>query len=86
MRNLPLETIREIDHEFSPQGQGNVVSLEFNLLYRWHACVSEQDTEWTEGEFNRIFKGKDFSTVSPFCLRPREPTISDYWLEKVKRE
>jgi len=40
-----------------------VVSLEFNLLYRWHACVSEQDTKWTEQEFSQLFKGKDFSTV-----------------------
>lgn len=59
--------MRDIDHEFSPQGEGNVVSVEFNLLYRWHATLSEQDTEWTEKEFldSKMFKDKDFNTVRP---------------------
>lgn len=55
--------MRELGHEFSPQGEGNVCSIEFNLLYRWHATVSEGDTKWTEEEFARIFPGKDVSTV-----------------------
>lgn len=46
--------MRQIDHEVSPQGQGNVVSIEFNLLYRWHATISEQDAKWTEDEFARM--------------------------------
>lgn len=57
------QTMRQLDHEFSPQGQGNVVSIEFNLLYRWHATLSEQDAKWTEQEFSKLFKGRDFSTV-----------------------
>lgn len=57
--------MRDIDHEFSPKGEGNVVSIEFNLLYRWHATLSEQDTKWTEAEFAEIFKNKDFNTVRP---------------------
>ncbi|KAH0431856.1 linoleate diol synthase [Colletotrichum camelliae] len=27
-------------------GTGNVNSAEFNLCYRWHSCVSEQDDKW----------------------------------------
>jgi linoleate 10R-lipoxygenase len=55
--------MRRLDHEFSPQGEGNVVSIEFNLLYRWHATLSQQDTQWTEGLFTKVFPGKDFSKV-----------------------
>ena len=43
---------------------GNQVSAEFNLVYRWHACVSEKDDEWTREEFARLFPGKDPSQVS----------------------
>ncbi|KAH9942693.1 heme peroxidase [Amylocystis lapponica] len=60
----PLETMRELDHEFAPQGAGNVVSLEFNLLYRWHATVSVVDTEWLEGLFGKLFDTTDFSKIT----------------------
>ena len=43
---------------------GNQVSAEFNLVYRWHACVSEKDDEWTREEYARLFPGKDPSQVS----------------------
>lgn len=55
---------RELDHEVSPRGQGNVVSVEFNLLYRWHAALSKPDTEWTEELFESVFNTKDFKSVS----------------------
>lgn len=55
--------MREISHEFVPQGEGNVVSIEFNLLYRWHATLSAQDEKWTAAEFNKFFKGADPSKV-----------------------
>lgn len=55
--------MREISHEFVPQGEGNVVSIEFNLLYRWHATLSAQDEKWTEGEFSKFFEGKDPNKV-----------------------
>lgn len=43
---------------------GNQVSAEFNLVYRWHACVSENDDKWTKEEYARLFPGKDPSQVS----------------------
>ena len=55
--------MREISHEFVPQGEGNVVSIEFNLLYRWHATLSAQDEKRTEAEFNKFFKGADPNKV-----------------------
>ena len=43
---------------------GNQVSAEFNLVYRWHACISERDDEWTQQEYKRLFPGKEPSEVS----------------------
>jgi hypothetical protein len=60
----PLMNTREIDHEVSPRGEGNVVSVEFNLLYRWHSAVSQPDVEWTENLFAESMKGVDMKTVS----------------------
>ena len=40
-------------------GEGNVVSVEFNLLYRWHSALSEKDAQYTTNMFNEFFAGKD---------------------------
>ncbi|KAK3669048.1 hypothetical protein LTR22_000127 [Elasticomyces elasticus] len=37
-----------------PQGTGNQVSAEFNLVYRWHAAVSERDDKWSQQLFKEI--------------------------------
>jgi hypothetical protein len=55
--------MREFNHEVSPRGEGNVVSIEFNFVYRWHAALSEQDSKWTEGLFARTLPGVDMKTV-----------------------
>lgn len=57
-----------MSHDISPRGQGNVVSIEFNLMYRWHAALSKSDTEWTEALFEQVFDGKPFSEVR-ICFR-----------------
>ncbi|KAG6847554.1 hypothetical protein H0H93_007410, partial [Arthromyces matolae] len=46
------------------RGLGNHVSIEFNLLYRWHATLSEKDLEWTEGVFREVFGDKPFEELS----------------------
>ncbi|KAK0667336.1 putative linoleate diol synthase [Cercophora samala] len=43
----------------SPRGVGNQVSVEFNLLYRWHSTISKRDEKWTIDEFTRLLDGKD---------------------------
>jgi linoleate 10R-lipoxygenase len=48
--------MRESDHAFVPVGEGNVVSIEFNLLYRWHSTLSAQDTVWTTKMLEGISK------------------------------
>lgn len=47
----------------SPRGEGNAVSIEFNLLYRWHASISKQDEKWLNGIFGELFDGKDPKTA-----------------------
>jgi len=60
------QSTRDPDHEVSPRGQGNVVSVEFNLLYRWHATISEEDVRWTKNHFAESMPGVDTRTVSTF--------------------
>ncbi|GBF61841.1 psi-producing oxygenase A [Trichophyton mentagrophytes] len=42
---------------------GNQVSVEFNLIYRWHACISERDVKWSENIFRKIFPGRNPETI-----------------------
>ncbi|RDB16366.1 Psi-producing oxygenase A [Hypsizygus marmoreus] len=47
-----------------PRGLGNHSSAEFNILYRWHATISEQDQKWTENVFRSAFGGKPFDKLN----------------------
>ena len=49
----------------APRGEGNVVSIEFNLMYRWHATLSEPDSEWITKEFQAMFPGEDLGKLTP---------------------
>ncbi|KAF7369152.1 hypothetical protein MVEN_00242400 [Mycena venus] len=60
----PLLQLRDSTHKLAPQGGGNVVSIEFTLLYRWHAALSKQDTEWTENLYKELFEGKDLGSIT----------------------
>ncbi|KAJ7049433.1 heme peroxidase [Mycena amicta] len=75
----PLSQSREPNHALSPRGEGNVVSIEFNLLYRWHATLSEKDTEWTENLFKELFEREDIENISvrEFVQVAREKMIPD---------
>jgi hypothetical protein len=46
------------DDEGVPIGLGNQVSVEFNLVYRWHSAISRKDEKWTADLYQVIFKGK----------------------------
>lgn len=43
----------------SGKGGGNQVSVEFNLIYRWHSCISERDEKFVEQTFGNLFPGED---------------------------
>lgn len=50
--------------EMAPTGVGNQVSVEFNLLYRWHSIISKRDAQWTAGEMRHLLNGKDPETAT----------------------
>ncbi|KAH6659111.1 linoleate diol synthase [Truncatella angustata] len=46
---------------------GNHVSVEFNLIYRWHSAISQRDEKWTTNLLRGILEGVD----------PAKATISE---------
>lgn len=42
-------------NESAESGIGNQVSFEFNLAYRWHSCIGQQDERWTEEAYKEMF-------------------------------
>ncbi|KAJ7623211.1 linoleate diol synthase [Roridomyces roridus] len=61
----PFGEIRTEDHAVFDRGQGNVCSVEFNCLYRWHATTSVEDEKWVDAMFAKIFAGKSPDQVTP---------------------
>ena len=59
----PFNLIRKADHSLVDRGQGNSNSVEFNLLYRWHATLSEPDEKWVEEMFKKNFKVKSWDDI-----------------------
>ncbi|EQK99321.1 linoleate diol synthase [Ophiocordyceps sinensis CO18] len=49
---------KQFDGEGAPRGVGNQVSVEFNLLYRFHACISKKDERWINDFFLKLFPGR----------------------------
>ncbi|KAG8160824.1 hypothetical protein KVR01_009088 [Diaporthe batatas] len=47
-----------------PEGVGNHVSAEFNLVYRWHSTISPRDEQWCIKELSRLLKSQDPENVS----------------------
>jgi linoleate 8R-lipoxygenase/9,12-octadecadienoate 8-hydroperoxide 8R-isomerase len=45
--------------EASAQATGNQTSAEFNLVYRWHSCISARDEKWSEDLYQELFAGQD---------------------------
>ncbi|ROT36144.1 heme peroxidase [Sodiomyces alkalinus F11] len=62
-----VEIGKQYDGEGTPRGVGNQVSVEFNLLYRFHACISKKDERWINTFFLKLFPGRspdDLQNVS----------------------
>lgn len=43
---------------------GNQVSVEFNVIYRWHSSISQRDERWTIDTYKKMFPDKDPADVS----------------------
>lgn len=65
----PLQHIRSNNHQIVGRGEGNACSVEFNLLYRWHATLSAADEQWTEQMMSAQFNGADPKAVSLLARR-----------------
>ncbi|KAF7982555.1 hypothetical protein HWV62_27534 [Athelia sp. TMB] len=89
----PFGEIRNEDHTLFERGRGNVCSVEFNCLYRWHATTSAQDEKWVEGVFTNLFEGKpaDDITVKDFYvvakkIKESEPDIQHWTFGGMSRQ
>ncbi|KAJ5320825.1 Psi-producing oxygenase A [Penicillium atrosanguineum] len=45
------------------EATGNQASAEFNLVYRWHSCISQRDQKWSEDLYKEVFAGQDPHTI-----------------------
>ncbi|TDZ65292.1 Psi-producing oxygenase A [Colletotrichum trifolii] len=54
-----VEIGKQFDGEGVPRGVGNQVSVEFNLLYRFHSCISKKDERWIDGFFKKLFPDRE---------------------------
>ncbi len=59
-----IDTFNPFDDEGIPKGIGNQVSIEFNLIYRWHPLISDKNARWVEAFFAKIFPNKDPSNLT----------------------
>ncbi|PWY87652.1 heme peroxidase [Aspergillus heteromorphus CBS 117.55] len=41
------------------EATGNQVSAEFNLIYRWHSCISQRDEKWARQMYQELFPGRN---------------------------
>ncbi|KAI0112924.1 linoleate diol synthase precursor [Daldinia grandis] len=48
----------------APEATGNQVSVEFNLIYRWHSALSARDEKWVTDDFRKILDGADPAKAS----------------------
>ncbi|KAI8959978.1 heme peroxidase [Daldinia sp. FL1419] len=92
-----VEMDKQFDGEGAPRGVGNQVSAEFNLLYRFHSCISKKDERWINGFFLKLFPGRkveDLENISWTELggallefenkTPKDPSLRTF--DELKRQ
>ncbi|CCL98613.1 uncharacterized protein FIBRA_00615 [Fibroporia radiculosa] len=89
----PFGEIRDADHVLFERGRGNVCSVEFNCLYRWHATTSAQDEKWVEALFSKMFPDKTWDQLSiqefkekAKQLQATEPDLESWTIGTLTRQ
>ncbi|QRV74358.1 heme peroxidase [Ceratobasidium sp. AG-Ba] len=82
----PFQDIVQSERNHVPRGDGNSVSVEFNLLYHWHSTTSTIDEEWTKGVFRKIFGDVDPETITPQQFAKASAAIASTEKDKSKWE
>ena len=62
--NLTYEPRMDINHRSVSRGLGNQVTVEFNLLYRFHCAITQKDEAYTEDFMKETLKFKDPKNVN----------------------
>ncbi|KEP48319.1 linoleate diol synthase [Rhizoctonia solani 123E] len=60
----PFDPFKDPNNQPVGRGQGNHVSVEFNVLYRWHSVPSDEDESWTSGVFKKLFGDRPFGSLT----------------------
>lgn len=72
------------DERGIPSGIGNQVSVEFNLVYRWHSTISARDVKWIEDLYCDIFKTENIEPYLEDVNKYRGP-VGD-WFAEIKQQ
>ncbi|KAH9821492.1 heme peroxidase [Melampsora americana] len=48
----------------TPKATGNSVSVEFNVLYRWHSAISWSQTQWMEDKFSKALPSRNWDEMT----------------------
>ncbi|KAI0654091.1 linoleate diol synthase [Cubamyces menziesii] len=89
----PFEEVRNLDHSLFERGRGNICSVEFNCLYRWHATTSQEDEKWVEQLSAQLFPGRTVESVSiedfkevAKRMQAKEPDASHWTFGGLQRD
>lgn len=74
-KEIPLA---HIDPRGVQRGQGNQVSVEFNVLYRFHSPLSRRDVKWTSEFLTNLLKG---FVPDPLKAPPNGPSLTQEQLD-----
>ncbi|WPH03723.1 Hypothetical protein R9X50_00660600 [Acrodontium crateriforme] len=73
-----MEIGKQYDGEGVPRGVGNQVSVEFNLLYRFHSCISKKDEQWTNEFFLKLFPERKSDNLQDITLPELGKALLEY--------
>ncbi|KAF9874998.1 linoleate diol synthase [Colletotrichum karsti] len=81
-----VEIGKQFDGEGVPRGVGNQVSVEFNLLYRFHSCISKKDERWINGFFAKLFPGRKPEDLDKVPVQDLMAALQKFEQEKIPKD